>query len=299
MPKTENFQWYVERVQDGEIHGHALTSTISQGRSAYQTYAVVESPVFGKMLVLDGDTQSAALDERIYHESLTHPACAAFGAPERILILGGGEGATLREALRVPSVAGVTMVDIDGEVVELCRRHLAEWSDGAFDDPRANIVIGDAKAFVQSGVEKFDVIIGDLTEPRDDSPSRELHTAEFYRSIAQRLNPGGFYALQASTAGPQNYQLHARMVAALGTAFEQVAPYSIYMPAFDTDWGFALCSRAQLPSLSEFARRADEHSRTCGGLSHYDGETHRRMFSLPRFLRKALSDAALGGLKQP
>ncbi|HEV2037844.1 MAG TPA: methyltransferase domain-containing protein, partial [Candidatus Eremiobacteraceae bacterium] len=161
MPKTENSQWYVEQVGPGEIHGHALTRTIVSGSSQFQDFAIVESSLFGKMLVLDGDTQSSALDEHIYHEALVHPACvAAGGSPKRALILGGGEGATLRELLRVPGMGKVTMVDIDGEVVEVCRRHLPEWSAGAFEDSRAEIIIGDAKDYVFSSREQFDVIIG-------------------------------------------------------------------------------------------------------------------------------------------
>jgi spermidine synthase len=258
-----------------------------QGRSPFQTYAIVESALFGKMLVLDGDTQSSALDEHIYHESLTHPACAAASQPERILILGGGEGATLREVLRVPSVKSATMVDIDGEVVELCRRHLPEWAAGAFADARTQLVIGDAKAYVEGGDEQFDVILGDLTEPLQDSPSRMLHSAAFYGRIRQRLRPGGVFALQTSMAGPHNCGLHAKMVVKLSTVFESVAPYSVYVPAFDTEWGFALCAQTLDVHSAAAAAKAQQHAAACGGLKYYDAESHRRLFNLPRYLRDA------------
>jgi spermidine synthase len=238
------------------------------------------------MLVLDGDTQSAALDERIYHESLVHPACMTFGRPQRAMILGGAEGATLREFLRVPSMRKVTMVDIDGEVVGACRRHLPEWSDGAFEDSRAELIVGDAKAYVEKSAERFDVIAGDLTEPLEDSPSFGLHTVSFYRAIRARLAPGGVFALQASMAGPHNYQTHARMIATLRAAFERVAPYSTYVPAFDTEWGFALCGESVDPLSNGAGAAADEYSRVVG-LCHYDGQTHRRMFNLPKYLRDA------------
>ena len=286
MPKTANFQWYVEQVAEGEIHGHAVTATLAAGRSSFQAYAVVVSPLFGKMLVLDGDTQSAALDEVIYHEALVHPACAAHGKPQRALILGGAEGASLRELLRVPGMGKVTMVDIDGEVVEACRRHLPEWSAGAFEDARADLIVGDAKAYVESAGERFDVVIGDLTEPLEDSPSYGLHTAAFYKRIRERLAPGGVYALQASMAGPHNNATHARMIATLRAAFERVAPYTAYVPAFDTEWGFALCGAAVSPLEAAAADTADRYAATLG-LTHYDGQTHRRMFNLPRYLRDA------------
>ena len=286
MPKTENSQWYVEQVADGEIHGHALAATLVQGRSSFQAYAIVVSPLFGKMLVLDGDTQSAQLDEAIYHESLVHPACAAFGAPKRALILGGAEGASLRELLRIPSMVKATMVDIDGEVVDACRAHLPEWSAGAFGDPRADVIIGDAKAYVERSEEQFDVIIGDLTEPLEDSPSYGLHTQSFYRAIRARLSAGGVYALQASMAGPHNSATHARMISTLRSAFDRVSPYSIYVPAFDTEWGFALCGGSIDPLSSAAADAADRHAHALG-LRHYDAQTHRRLFNLPRHLRDA------------
>ncbi len=286
MPKTENFQWYVEQVGRGEIHGHALARTIVSGSSKFQDYAIVESPLFGKMLVLDGDTQSSELDEHIYHEALVHPACVASGgSPTRALILGGGEGATLRELLRVPGMGKVTMVDIDGEVVDVCRRHLPEWSGGAFDDPRVDIVIGDAKEYIFASREQFDVIIGDLTEPLEDSPSADLHTPQMYEAIRARLKPNGAYALQASMSGPHNFPLHAKMVTRLKDVFSAVYPYSAYVPAFDTEWGFALCG-GQLEMTSEAAATAAEaHARRCSGLRFYDAASHRRLFNLPRYLR--------------
>ena len=289
MPKTENSQWYVEQVADGEIHGHALTATLAQGRSSFQAYAIVESPLFGKMLVLDGDTQSAALDERIYHESLVHPACASVRAPSRALILGGAEGASLRELLRIPGMRKLTMVDIDGVVVDACRKLLPEWSDGAFDDPRAELIIGDAKAYVEQSREQFDVIIGDLTEPLEDSPSYGLHTASFYAKIRDRLSPGGAYALQASMAGPHNHATHARMIATLRSVFPVVAPYSTYIPAFDTEWGFALCGDSFDALSSAAADNADAHARALD-LRHYDGMTHRHMFNSPQYLRRAFEE---------
>ncbi|MBV8081771.1 MAG: fused MFS/spermidine synthase [Candidatus Eremiobacteraeota bacterium] len=292
MPKTENFQWYVEAVAPGEVHGHAITATLASGESEFQRYAIVASPLFGKMLVLDGDTQSAALDEYVYHEALVHPACALVDEPSRALILGGGEGASLRELLRVKSMREVTMVDIDGIVVDACRKHLPEWSAGAFEDPRSELIIGDAKAYVEESREQFDVIIGDLTEPLEDSPSYGLHTVSMYQAIRARLRSGGVYALQTSMAGPHNFALHARMIATLRAAFERVAPYVAYVPAFDTVWGFALCGSQVDARSEEGAARAAAHAARLAGLRFYDGESHRGMFNLPRYLRDAYAAAA-------
>ncbi len=149
MPKTQMWQWYVEEFAPAEQHHHALDQLYYSDRSDFQQIAVVRSPVFGKMLVIDGDTQSAQADERIYHEALVHPALAAASDRREVLILGGGEGATLREVLRCPDVARCTMVDIDALVIELSKKHLPEWSAGAFDDPRARTIVGDALKFMR------------------------------------------------------------------------------------------------------------------------------------------------------
>lgn len=240
------------------------------------------------MLVLDGDTQSSQKDERIYHESLVHPALAAARARSEVLILGGGEGATLREVLRSVEVRRCTMVDIDGLVVELAKRYLPEWSAGAFDDERARVIIGDALAFLRSEKSRYGVIISDLTEPLPDSPSHPLFNDDVFASIKAHLDEGGIYALQASTASVHNAELHCKMARTLRRHFAFVASYFTHVPAFDTDWAFLACSDSvNVASLS--TEDVDEYCRSLQGESFfYDGVTHRRLFSLPLYLRRML-----------
>jgi spermidine synthase len=290
MPKTEHYQWYVEQFSDTELHHHAIDELYYAGKTPFQSVAVLRTAVFGKMLVLDGDTQSSQADEKIYHESLVHPALAGSAARGEVLILGGGEGATLREVLRHPGVKRCTMVDIDGEVVELSKKYLAEWSDGAFDDPRANVIIGDALAYIkQPGT--FDTIISDLTEPLPDSPSFPLFNGDVFRDIKARLAPGGVYVLQASTAGFHNMALHAKMARSLRAHFTHVASFFTHVPAFDNDWAFIACSDAvDLATLDP--QRVGEHVGELRGENYfYDAETHRRLFSLPLYLRRELAKA--------
>src|SRR3970282_2718085 len=137
--------YYIDQIYRHEFHGYALSGSVYSGQSKFQTIEVVESPKFGKMLILDGKIQSAALDEHIYHEALVHPAMLMHPHPRRVLILGGGEGAALREVLRYGMVEQVVMVDLDEEVVALCRQHLPEIAGKAFEDPRATLVTEDAR----------------------------------------------------------------------------------------------------------------------------------------------------------
>ena len=288
MPKTEHYQWYVEQFADTEAHHHAIEELYYSGHSAFQSIAVLRTATFGKMLVLDGDTQSSQNDEKIYHESLVHPALAASAKRGEVLILGGGEGATLREVLRHPAVTRCTMVDIDGDVVELSKKYLAEWSDGAFENPRANVIIGDALAFIkQPGT--FDTIISDLTEPLPDSPSFPLFNGEVFRDIKARLAPGGVYVLQASTAGFHNMALHAKMARSLRAHFKHVTSFFTHVPAFDNDWAFIACSEdTNVATLDP--KQIDTYVSELRGESYfYDAETHRRLFSLPLYLRRELA----------
>ena len=289
MPKTEHYQWYTEQFAPTELHAHAIEETYYSGRTPFQSVAVLRTAVFGKMLVLDGDTQSSQADEKIYHESLVHPAMASVDDRSEVLILGGGEGATLREVLRDPSVRRCTMVDIDGEVVALAKRYLPEWSDGAFDDPRARVIIGDALRFIKEDRDRYGVVISDLTEPLPDSPSFPLFNGDVFRDIKARLVPGGVYVLQASTAGFHNMGLHAKMARSLRGYFRYVRSFFTHVPAFDNDWAFIACSD-ELDVASTPPARIDAYVASLRGQNaFYDAETHRRLFALPLYLRRELA----------
>lgn len=289
MPKTAAWHWYVEEFAPSEAHHHAIDECYFAGHSEFQEIAVLRSPVFGKMLVIDGDTQSAQADERIYHEALVHPAMAAAVNRRDVLVLGGGEGATLREVLRSPDVAHCTMVDIDAMVVELSKKYLPEWSDGAFDDARARVIVGDALAFMRESSERFGVILSDLTEPLADSPSNPLFNEEVFGLIKSRLDNGGIYVLQASTAAAINAELHCKMARSLRRHYAHVASFVTHVPAFDTEWAFLACSdRVDLASLE--SERIDRYCASLRGESFfYDALTHRRLFSLPLYLRRMLA----------
>ena len=288
MPKTERWQWYVEEFSPTEMHHHALEETYHSGRTQFQSVAVVRSATFGKMLIIDGDTQSSQGDERIYHETLVHPALAAADDRRDVLILGGGEGATLREVLRCADVRTCTMVDIDGEVVALSKKYLPEWGAGAWNDKRAHVIIGDALKFLREEEAKFGAIVSDLTEPLDDSPSHPLFNANVFRDIKKRLTDGGVYVLQASTAAFHNAALHAKMARTLRQFFQHVSSFSTHVPAFDTEWAFLACSDRVDVAAMEASRIDSYVSKLSGQSMFYDAETHRRLFALPLFLRREL-----------
>lgn len=267
---------------------HGVERFIYCGKTQYQDVEIADIPVYGRCLILDGKIQSAEYDEYIYHEALVQPAMVLHPAPSRVLVVGGGEGAMLREILRHPSVEQVVMVDIDKEVVELCRQYLPAWHQGSFTSPKVKCQYIDARRFLQETTETFDLMFIDLTEPLEAGPSYLLFTKQFYGTVANRLREGGIVALQAGSFNPRLIYGHAAICNTLETAFSLVRSYSAYIPSYDGTWGFALASQHYDPlslSAAEVDRRLLE--RAVNNLKFYDGETHRGMFSLPKDVRQA------------
>ena len=288
--------WFAESVSPDLAVMLRLRAVLYSGATAYQKVEVLDSCVFGRSLVLDGKTQSTELDEFVYHESLVHPAMMCHPEPKSVFIGGGGEGGTLREALAHRSVESITMIDLDSEVVELCRLHLPEHHQGSFDDPRLTLLHQDARAYLQAGGDGFDVIILDLVDPLEEGTAYLLYTDEFYRIARARLNPGGVLVTQSGPAGLPNHQeCFTTIYNTLSGIFTHTAAAQVHVPAFQTLWGFTIASDSPLPHLppqeandrkldSDIARRVSKE------LRHYDAETHRGMFALPKYLRQGMAE---------
>lgn len=160
----------------------------------HQRLVIFRNPIFGRMMMLDGVTQTTEADEFIYHEMLAHTPIFAHGAARRVLIIGGGDGGMLREVLRHTTVEHCTMVEIDPSVVELSKIHLPNHSAGAFDDPRTHLVFADGAAYVRDTPDTFDVIIVDSTDPI--GPGEVLFQDTFYASAKKCLTSGGILVTQ-------------------------------------------------------------------------------------------------------
>jgi spermidine synthase len=287
MSQQAPFKWFAEKTTTVEIHLHALTRIVFSGESAFQRIEILDTASFGKCLVLDGLIQSSVADDFIYHETLVHPAMIQHERPETALVIGGGEGATLREVLRYPTIRRAVMIDIDQAVIEACKVHLPEMHRGSFSDERAELRFEDARAYLEATRERFDVAFIDLTEPMEEGPARFLFTREFYRLVSDRLTDRGVMSMQAGMTRVGELRFYAAMVRTLSSVFPAVAPYQSFIPCFATPWGFIMGGKAQPPSLSveEIDRRVKE--RVDGDLGFYDGSAHRHMFSLPKFLKEA------------
>jgi spermidine synthase len=180
-----------------------------EGRSENQHVTVIENRVFGRTLYLDGVFQTSERDEFIYHEMMTHVPILAHGAVRDLLIIGGGDGGMLEEALKHRSIERATMVEIDPSVVEMCRTHLPSIAKGAFDDARTDLVFADGVDYVASTDRRFDVAIIDSTDPI--GPGEVLFTEEFYRSVRSILKDGGILVTQNGVPFLQGDELRRSM----------------------------------------------------------------------------------------
>lgn len=282
--------WINEYITPWDIYTHGVTKILAHCQTQYQEMYIVETGAFGKGLVLDGKWQSCTVDEFIYHEALVHPPLIAHQNPQKVLVLGGGEGATIREILRWNCVEEVTMIDIDGEVVEACKQHLPEMHQNAFDDPRVKLLIADALEVLDTTTETWDIIISDLSDPIESGPSFALFTKEYFTKLQRVLNPGGYVMVQAGPISPPEVKDHARLVNTLKAVFSNVTSLSAPTPSYGRAWGFAMCSESAI-ALQPQPEIVDQllQAKTTGGYRFIDGISLLGIMQTPLYIRQAIA----------
>ena len=281
--------WFIESVYTDLNVMFKVREVFYSGSTAYQKVEVIDSELFGRSLVLDGKTQSTERDEHIYHETLVHPAMLCHPDPKQVFIGGGGEGGTLREVLCHNSVEMATMVDLDPEVVALCRQYLPNHHLGSFDDPRTNLIHEDARAYLQNTPDLYDVIILDLVDPLEGGTAALLYTQEFYALAKARLNSGGVLVTQSGPAGLLSFkECFTTIFNTLGTLFDHIKAVQVHVPAFQTLWGFTIVSDTAFPEVSEDDAEFELARRLSKKLKYLDGVSYSNMHSLLKFQRDGL-----------
>lgn len=283
--------WMNEYITPWDYYAHGITKIIAYRRTEFQEMHIVETGAYGRALVLDGKWQSCTGDEFLYHEPLVHIPMLVYGSPRRVLILGGGEGATAREVLRWKTVEQVTMIDIDREVVDACREHLADMHQNAFDDSRLEVVFQDALEYLDRADRTWDVIVSDLSDPIEEGPSFKLFTREYFEQAKRVLMPGGVFVLQAGPVSPVELSMHARLACTMKAVFDHVESYTTYVPTFASPWGFTLGTSKPIDTQPDPARIDRELlEKTTGGFRMLDGRTVLGLFQLPMHLRRAIAE---------
>ena len=275
--------WVGEPDYDGHRLQLAVEEVLYEGRTAFQDVAIVRTESFGRMLILDGVFQTTERDEFIYHEMLVHVPLVAHSEAADVLIIGGGDGGALREVLKHP-VARVKMVEIDREVVELCRQYLPSLSAGGFDDPRVTLEFADGVQFAADGNEIFDVIIVDSTDPYPEGPGTALFTSAFYASCNHRLRRPGVLVAQHGIPF-MHLPAVAGSIARLADVFADASTYIACIPTYSGGymafgWGAndpGLRRRSNADLSATFEQHAID-------TRFYSPEFHRAAFTLPRTL---------------
>ena len=284
--------WWQERSDEIGTAQALEVALLHREQSPYQTIEVFEHAAFGRILALDGYIQASQADEFIYHEMALHvPLLGRARANTSVLIVGGGDGGALREALVHDFVTKVTMVEIDARVIALSNQYLG--INGDYDDPRVTLVIDNAANPVRDAKargETFDIILLDLTEPV--GPSANLFTEDFLADLVDIVSPtgvivdsdslfltrdGGAFLQEVSGGGENlvNVMRRTRML-------PHMEVYRANVPLYPgADFGFFLYSRDGV-SLREPAR---SHSGR-----HYNPAVHRAAFALPPWQRRWLLD---------
>jgi spermidine synthase len=276
--------WFAEDGAENVVINFRSCQRVYRARSRYAEIDIIDTAEYGRMLFLDGIAQSAALDEFIYHESLVHPAMLTHPEPESVCVIGGAEGATIREVAKYERVRRIVMVDIDGELIKACRRHLPEWSGGAYEDPRLELHVGDGRRHLEETHENFDVILVDLGDPTEGSPARSLFTREFYKLAFSRLTPQGVACFQGEDLQPNRLALHARMVNTISLVFLHVATYPYFVPSFHGLCGHILASKVIDPKTFDLGDRLE---RQPFRLRYLSPALLRGLFHLPAYVEQA------------
>lgn len=279
-------RWITEELHDGVRSSYRADKILFEANDGLQHLVIYENAQFGRMMSLDGIIQVTERDEFVYHEMMSHVPILAHGAAKRVGIIGGGDGGVLREVLRHKTVEAVTMVEIDRAVVDMCVEHMPMISNGAFDDPRTNLVITDGAAFVEETRERFDVLIVDSTDPV--GPGEVLFRESFYAAAKECLIPGGVLVTQNGVPFVQGGELRSTM-----TKFKKLfADPSCYLSTIPTyvmgsmahGWGSDDASLRAVP-LEVLEER---FAPLAGKTRYYTPEVHKGAFALPPYVSQYL-----------
>jgi spermidine synthase len=279
-------EWFAETLHSHVSQHLAIGRVLYRERTEHQDLVIFENGTYGRVLALDGVVQTTTADEFVYHEMIAHVPLLAHGAARRVLIVGGGDGGTLRRVLMHP-VERAVMVELDRSVVDLSREHLSDICGAAFDDPRTDLVIADGCRFVKETDEVFDVIIVDSTDPF--GPGAVLFTAEFFADCKARLAPGGVFVNQGGVPWVQGAELadfYSRLKPLYLDATVYLAPVPIYIGGHMAfGWASDDAMLRAVPVLELEKRFA------AAGLAarYYTPEVHAAAFALPGYVAERLA----------
>ena len=276
--------WYAEKQKEGFGITIKVDKTHYHAKSEFQKVDIIETEAFGKMLLLDGLVMTSEKDEFYYHEMISHIPMLAHPSPKKVLVIGGGDGGTVREVLKHRSVEKVILCEIDGLVIEASKQFLPTIA-GKLDDHRVDIQVRDGVAYIAEQKAEFDVILIDSTDPM--GPGEGLFTEEFYTNVKEALKDNGIMAAQSESPIVNKREMTViynllRKVFPIVNCF--TGPIPTYPGGF---WSWAYCSKTVNPLDNLDWHRSEQISKEC---KLYNLDVHRASFALPNYIRELIGD---------
>lgn len=275
--------WYQERHNDEVSFGLNVSKTLHTEQSSFQRVDIFDSKGFGRVLTLDGLMMCTEKDEFVYHELIAHIPLLSHPHPEKILIIGGGDCGTLREVLKHDCVHSAVMCEIDGAVVDACKKYFKIFDAGQ-ENPKSSIRIEDGIAFVKNAADaSYDIVIVDSADPV--GPGVGLFTSGFYAEVKRILKPNGIVAAQCESPW-EDYLDLAKVYGNLKSAFAHVYAMVGTIPSYPYGyWSWAVAGETCNPIKDIQMERARNIQKTT---QYYNLEIHRAAFALPNFFKKKL-----------
>jgi spermidine synthase len=281
--------WFTDKDDNQALSLRYTGEVFFDVQSPFQRVRILESPKYGKMLTLDDMFMTTEKDEFHYHEMISHPALFTHGAAKNILVIGGGDGGTVREVLKHEGVEKVTMVEIDGAVIDACKEFLPSIA-ASFDHPKLNLIVGDGIAHAKEAApESYDIIIIDGSDPV--GPAEGLFSVEFYRNCYNALKPGGILVAQGESPKFNEHAFTELNVTLQHIFGKENAPVSLfYVPTYPTGmWSFQYGLKdAKHPKTVNETATIDAFVAE-KGLKYYNSDIHTATFALPNFVKSLLN----------
>ncbi|MFO0745364.1 MAG: polyamine aminopropyltransferase [Myxococcota bacterium] len=289
--------WYDEVHDDAMRFGLKVERTLFMGTSDFQKVAVVETAAFGRALLLDDLWMTSERDEYIYHELIAHTTCAVVPKLERVLVIGGGDGGTVREVLRHPEVRRVDLVEIDGMVVEASKAWLRHIGS-AWEDPRLHVTIGDGIAFVKEAALPdglpYDVVIVDGSDPT--GPAVGLFNEDFYRGCKRVMGERAVFITQ-SESPIAHLDVHLDMIRTIRNVFGAAHPLYGTVPLYPTgSWSWTWAATG---GVDRFAVNPERAARIEADARYWNRDIHRGAFAVPTHVLRALAETIDVARAQP
>lgn len=267
--------WLKEEQIESAVMTYKVKETLVRRKTNFQDLAILDTEAFGRMLVLDGIVQTTINDEYVYHEMIAHIPLFTHPNPKKVLVVGGGDGGAIREVLKHPSVEKAVLCEIDGIVVEECKKYLPEISC-ALEDPRCEVFIGDGIKYVHEHKNEFDVIIVDSTDPF--GAAEGLFGGSFYKEIYECLTEEGIFIAQTETP----FYLPEVVKSVFNDAKAVFPVTKLFMAAIPTYpsgyWSFTVGSKKHDPENADLSKAIDISTK------YYTKKLHKACFTLPKYV---------------